>query len=1671
MIMELEVPDFGQEHEHGARILDFGQEHQHGDRENTTTEEPLTTDHTYSKEITITPTTTENHFSSIRASALFTTTTTQQTTPSATPSPTPCIGGGLNRTDARLDEECGAHSEEAKCIVSNSACTKTSIASTWRCRCVQGYAEKNNSCLQLPTKLFRQESEKVSINLPESSPMGHQVLKVDFTEVDGFHKITPTAEMMGPGSDSFSVSPANTANFVVTVSSSTLSKSKYDIFVVVSVTVDGIVIRDFIHVVITITRNKIIEKNIFVIDGTPKDSVVGIVCQSCLSGDAVTTITPDDVVSVEKDGSIKTTTHINLDTLGGPQTIAYSSYIHIKQNGNLVANMTIIIVRLHYNISLMEDSGRNTVVGNLKLSIPFSINTRDLALNNNSLMLGSVSLDYQKEQEVHETLVLSVSGAAFSIQIIIKVQDVNNKAPVFLGAPYRFVTVQSAYTDLTVGVVTAVDHDMHAHLTYEIIPSDKLSINKNGVISIHSKFDPSTTIYNAKVTVRDGIYNDSEEITVDIRQAANVELNKTFNGTIDENEGAPTVIVTVKVFEYENYRFADQSAKNDFTIDSKTGEIRNARAFDREKEQEFKHTIVASKENEAACSLAVIGIVTILVKDVNDEPPIFFDAPYNATVVEEKQDKDLSVVPGLSTTDKDLNQTVIYSLLTNGETFYIDPKNGTIKTKVAIDREKHPLLDIKVNAFDGIHNSYTTVTVKIMDINDNDPVITGPKSYNVSEDSSVGTTVGLMTASDADEGKNAKITFDLVAEGGYFRINQITGNILVSRELDRETVGTHHMTVFARDNGDNIRPSSATVIVTIDDVNDNAPVFGQDQITVLFEENSSCANHITTISASDADKAYTPNSQIEYFLRRGEDNFKVNKQSGILTCNDYLDYEQKVSYEIIVEARDKGSPKMSSAQTVIVQVIDINDNSPIFVDINSRIIIRYFSGGRVVDIFKATDMDSGENGKVHFSIAGNATQFLQIGKVDGILRTKTDANTPPKGDYYLNVTVTDNGIKPLTNTTSLVVIVQQLIEQSIKFMEQKINMKIQENSPHNSPIESVSKYVINTENKNLMFDIIDESADLSFSLHRETGMVTVIKHIDREMKEIHEFVVRVRNTDTTEQSDLALVRVSIVDENDNEPIFVQKAYYFTINENEQIGTVVSPPERKIMATDADSGDNALIEFKLYGEGCHSAFSPKYEGSNTLSIQLAVQVDYEVNRRCSFTIEAFNPNDMTKSSNVSVVIDITDYNDNVPEFEGHSNYVYTVSLPEDTNINTNLKPFGQVFDKDSRENGDIELSVVNDDGCWFTVNRVVDEMFLKVKPTIILDYDKGDVQNTCTLKASDKGVPKLSSTATLSINITDVNDNPPVISDPDIILNVSRDADPGTVIVDRIPTTDIDSGVNGMLVYRLESSEHSSRFAIDANTGKITVNTVLQSVQKDEIMLSVIVSDKGLPQRSTRAQVTIKIKDDNPRPFFVVPSVSVNIQEHTNIDDGILGVALAHDRKDSGEINICDCTYLLDTKRDDIIIGKDTGVIKFRNSNHTLDRENEYGGQVIVGVIATDKGENPKNSSTMQFKIKISDINDQVPVFNRINYAFGIFQYAPDETYIGEVNAVDLDENPVTHYFINITESSVGSVVKIDKLTGKIVKSGNMSLSSAQNVQIKVGLIHILRFIHPITSPC
>ena len=141
-------------------------------------------------------------------------------------------------------------------------------------------------------------------------------------------------------------------------------------------------------------------------------------------------------------------------------------------------------------------------------------------------------------------------------------------------------------------------------------------------------------------------------------------------------------------------------------------------------------------------------------------------------------------------------------------------------------------------------------------------------SFTVDENSQIGKSVGTISASDSDIGKNAQITYQIHSDGGYFRINQTTGEITISKNLDREMNATHKPIVYARDNGDNILSSSVTVTISVNDINDNAPIFSSDRIMVEFEENKSCLNNIITLSATDSDKPNSEYSRITYSLLR-----------------------------------------------------------------------------------------------------------------------------------------------------------------------------------------------------------------------------------------------------------------------------------------------------------------------------------------------------------------------------------------------------------------------------------------------------------------------------------------------------------------------------------------------------------------------------------------------------------------------------------------------------------------------------------------------------------------------------------------------------------------------------------------------------------------------------------
>ena len=201
-----------------------------------------------------------------------------------------------------------------------------------------------------------------------------------------------------------------------------------------------------------------------------------------------------------------------------------------------------------------------------------------------------------------------------------------------------------------------------------------------------------------------------------------------------------------------------------------------------------------------------------------------------------------------------------------------------------------------------------------------------------------------------------------------------------------------------------------------------------------------------------------------------------------------------------------------------------------FSELNSIDICRYFSRSmeRLIEVLYVVDLDKGDNGNVTLAISGSAEAFLTLDS-KGVLKTKALQNNPKDGSYNLTITATDMGTpSSLTPSHSMNVMVSQ-VSQPITFSRQEIMMTVMENSNTGVEIGSISTAVNKTSATSVTFEIISEKTDIKFSLNSDDGKVTLKNYIDREIDDIHKFVVRVKNTVDDAQSDLALVSIYLID--------------------------------------------------------------------------------------------------------------------------------------------------------------------------------------------------------------------------------------------------------------------------------------------------------------------------------------------------------------------------------------------------------------------------------------------------------------------------------------------------------------------------------------------------------------
>ncbi|XP_066572822.1 protocadherin gamma-A11 isoform X10 [Amia ocellicauda] len=450
--------------------------------------------------------------------------------------------------------------------------------------------------------------------------------------------------------------------------------------------------------------------------------------------------------------------------------------------------------------------------------------------------------------------------------------------------------------------------------------------------------------------------------------------------------------------------------------------------LDREKQEE--HALVLTAVDGGSPQKSGTVKINVAVVDANDNPPVFTQALYKASVLENVLKGTLVLKVSASDVDKGANAEVTYSFIhatdSVSELFDLDSITGEIKVRGQFDFERSKQYEINVEAVDngGLADS-CKVLIEIIDVNDNAPVITLMSFSNpVPENCLPETVIAMLNVKDLDSGKNGQIRCSS-DHSLPFRIKSSSANfynLVTDQVLDRENVAEYNITIIATDEGSPPFSSKMTLTLQISDVNDNAPIFDQQSYSTYIKENNAPGISIFSLKAEDAD--FGPNAHISYFLDDKSVNgikvssyISVNAERGSIHAVRSFDYEHIKQFKIQVKAQDGGSPPLSTNVTVTVFIEDQNDNSPQIlypvqsgVSLVAEMVARSADVGYLVTKVVAVDADSGQNAWLSYKLLKATDRALfEVGSQNGEIRTSRQVSDKDAVKQRLVVVVEDNG--------------------------------------------------------------------------------------------------------------------------------------------------------------------------------------------------------------------------------------------------------------------------------------------------------------------------------------------------------------------------------------------------------------------------------------------------------------------------------------------------------------------------------------------------------------------------------------------------------------------------------------------------------------------------------------
>ncbi|XP_073505777.1 protocadherin gamma-C5-like isoform X4 [Phyllobates terribilis] len=466
------------------------------------------------------------------------------------------------------------------------------------------------------------------------------------------------------------------------------------------------------------------------------------------------------------------------------------------------------------------------------------------------------------------------------------------------------------------------------------------------------------------------------------------------------------------------------------------------KVLDREEKQEHNLILTAIDGGEPARSGTCR--ITIVVLDINDNPPVFNQSVYKISIRENLPLKTVIIILNATDQDDGENGEILFSF--DGHTFEsareifsLNEQNGEIYINGHLDFEEQSFYELSVKAVDkGLPKlkGHCIVQVEIEDVNDNRPEIAFTSVTNdIPENAVTGYVVGNINVRDKDSGKNGEIQLR-ISPNVPFKIIPLKNHyaLVTNGNLDREETPQYTIELTASDLGSPPLYSKTSVTLRVSDINDNAPVFTQSTYNAFITENSDPGTLLCTVSATDLDEGV--NSDLVYSIIESQIDGSsvssfvyIHSNDGNIYAQRSFDFEQIQVLQITIKVEDSGSPQLSSTVPIFIFILDTNDNAPslLYPEHSEDLIVqeripKSTSPGYLVTKLSAVDLDSGHNAWLVFTLIDpiNYSSF-QVSKLTGEVRTVRGLQETENMEQQLVISISDQGIPPLSTTVTVLV--------------------------------------------------------------------------------------------------------------------------------------------------------------------------------------------------------------------------------------------------------------------------------------------------------------------------------------------------------------------------------------------------------------------------------------------------------------------------------------------------------------------------------------------------------------------------------------------------------------------------------------------------------------------------